>query len=84
MTLRELKSKRKARAIKYLVDNGEYSAPYGSMEAERLNDEGLILDEDYIPLANYLDELINRQIAQQQEQEQQEEIIEELPEEIEE
>ena len=59
MTILEKKSKRKALAIRTLVDNGEYSASYGLNEAERLNDEGKILDIDYEPLAEYLEELIN-------------------------
>lgn len=68
MTLREKKSQRKAKAIRYLVDTGEYSPAYGSMEAERLNDEGLILDIDYEPLAEYLDELMKREIEENSEQ----------------
>lgn len=62
MTLLEKKSKRKAAAIKYLVDDGEYSAGYGLNEAERLNDEGKILDVDYDPLAEYLEELMDKDI----------------------
>jgi len=64
MTLKEKKSKRKADAIKYLVDSGEYSPAYGLMEAERLNDEGKLLDIDYEPLAEYLEELINQPTEQ--------------------
>lgn len=60
MTLKEKKSQRKAKAIKLLVDSGEYSAAFGLLEADRLNDEGLLLDIDYEPLAEYLEELINR------------------------
>lgn len=59
MTLKEKKSQRKALAIKLLVDSGEYSPAYGLLEADRLNDEGLLLDVDYEPLAEYLEELIN-------------------------
>ena len=62
MTLKEKKSKRKADAIKYLVDSGEYSPAYALIEAERLNDEGKILDIDYEPLAEYLEELINKPV----------------------
>lgn len=73
MTILEKKSKRKALAIKTLVDSGEYSAQYGLNEAERLNDEGKLLDVDYEPLAEYLEEIINRPV---------EEVIEEPIEEI--
>lgn len=68
MTLREKKSQRKALAIKTLVDKGEYSAQYGLNEVERLNDEGLILDVDYEPLAEYLEELINTPVEEPQEE----------------
>lgn len=64
MTLKEKKSKRKAEAIKYLVDNGEYSPAYALMEAERLNDEGKILDIDYEPLAEYLEGLMNKPVEE--------------------
>lgn len=74
MTVLGKKSKRKALAIKYLVDNGEYSAQYGLIEAERLNDEGKILDADYEPLAKYLEGIINTPV-----EEPVEEIIEEEP-----
>lgn len=62
MTLLEMKSRRKAKAIKYMVDKGEYSAGYGLKEAERLNDEGLLIDADYLPLAEYLEPLVDKEI----------------------
>lgn len=61
MTLVEKKSKRKATAIKNLVENGEYSVSYALIIAEELNDNGKLLDVDYEPLAEYLEELINKQ-----------------------
>jgi len=64
MTLKEKKSQRKALAIRTLVDNGEYSPEYGLNEAERLNDEGKLLDVDYEPLAECLEELINTPIEE--------------------
>lgn len=64
MTLREKKSQRKAKAIRTLVDNGEYSPAYGLAEAERLNDEGLLLDVDYEPLAEYLEELMEQPVEE--------------------
>lgn len=76
MTLREKKSQRKAKAIKYLVDSGEYSVAYGLSEAERLNDEGLLLDADYGPLAEYLEELLEKEI---EEQEVEEPVEDEMP-----
>jgi len=61
MTLVEKKSKRKATAILNLVKSGEYSPSYALMVAEELNDNGKLLDLDYEPLAEYLEELINKE-----------------------
>lgn len=58
MTVLEKKSKRKALAIRTLVENGEYSPAYALNEAERLNDEGKLLDVDYEPLAEWLEALM--------------------------
>ena len=68
MTLKEKKSKRKALAIRTLVDNGEYSPSYALLEADRLNDEDKLLDVDYEPLAEYLEELINTPVEEVQEE----------------
>ena len=64
MTLLEKKSQRKAKAIRTLVDNGEYSLAYALNEAERLNDEGKLLDVDYEPLAEYLEELMEQPVPE--------------------
>lgn len=58
MTRIEIKSERKKKAIKLLVDNGEYSIAYAIMLAEQLNDEGKLLDDDYDELMKYLEELM--------------------------
>lgn len=58
MTILEKKSERKKKAIMKLVQNGEYSIPYAMMEAERLNDEGKLLDNDYEELMEYLESLL--------------------------
>lgn len=76
MTLIEKKSKRKATAIKNLVENGEYSPSYALMVAEDLNDTGKLLDVDYEPLAEWLEELINKP-EEEDEEENPEENIEE-------
>lgn len=57
-TLIEKKSERKKKAIIKLVESGEYSIAYALMEAERLNDEGKLLDADYEELAEYLEGLL--------------------------
>lgn len=59
MTILEKKSKRKKEAIMQLVSTGEYSIAFAMMEAERLNDEGKLLDNDYEELAEYLESLLN-------------------------
>lgn len=62
MTIIEKKSQRKAKAIKLLVESGEYSVAYALMKAEELNDEGLLLDVDYEPLVEWLEEqLVTRE-----------------------
>ena len=58
MTIIEKKSLRKKKAIMNLVKTGEMSIAYALMEAERLNDEGKLLDVDYEELAEYLEGLL--------------------------
>lgn len=58
MTIIEKKSERKKKAIMLLVQNGEMSIAYALMEAERLNDEGKLLDKDYEELAEWLENLL--------------------------
>ena len=58
MTILEKKSERKKKAIMKLVENGEYSIPFAMIEAERLNDEGKLLDNDYEELMEYLESLL--------------------------
>ena len=58
MTILEKKSERKKKAIMQLVQSGEYSIAFAMMEAERLNDEGKLLDDDYEELAEWLEGLL--------------------------
>lgn len=58
MTILEKKSERKKKAIMQLVQSGEYSIAFAMMEAERLNDEGKLLDDDYEELAEWLESLL--------------------------
>ena len=68
MTILERKSERKKKAIMNLVKTGEYTIAYGLMEAERLNDEGKLLDNDYEEVAEYLESLLeNTQEATEEE-----------------
>lgn len=56
MSIIEKKSQRKAKAIRLLVESGEYSIAYALMLAEELNDSGKLLDVDYEPLVEWLEE----------------------------
>lgn len=58
MTILEKKSERKKKAIYYMVKSGEMSPAYALDYAEKLNDEGKLLDADYEELAEYLESLL--------------------------
>ncbi len=58
MTILEKKSQRKKIALMNLAKTGEYSISYAMIEAERLNDEGKLLDNDYEDLMEYLESLL--------------------------
>lgn len=64
MTIIEKKSLRKKKAIMNLVKTGEMSIAYALMEAERLNDEGKLLDVDYEELAEYLESLLTPEVEE--------------------
>lgn len=67
-TIIEKQSKRRAAAIRYCVDRGEYSPGYAlDMRLEPLHDAGKILDADYEPLADYLWELIEGPVEDEEE-----------------
>lgn len=72
MTIIEKKSLRKKKAIMELVKNQEYSIPFAMMEAERLNDEGKLLDNDYEELAEWLESLLEPQEEEETPEEPQE------------
>ena len=59
MTVIEKSSKRKSKAIKNLVDKGEFSVSYALFIVEHLSDEGKLTDADYTELAEYLENLLN-------------------------
>ena len=69
MTLIEKKSERKKKALINLVEKGEYSIAFALMEAERLNDEGKLLDKDYEEVAEYLESLLEPEEVEIQEEE---------------
>lgn len=69
MTIIEKKSLRKKKAIISLVATREMSIAYALMEAERLNDEGKLLDTDYEELAEYLESLLTPEVEEESEEE---------------
>lgn len=71
-TIIEKKSERKKKAIIQLVQNGEYSIAFAMMEAERLNDEGKLLDNNYEELAEWLESLLEPQEEEETPEEPQE------------
>ena len=65
MTIIERKSQRKKKAIMNMIKTGEMSIAYALMEAERLNDEGKLLDVDYEELAEYLESLLTPEVPEE-------------------
>jgi len=61
MTLIENSSKRKKISILYQVKNGEKSPAFALEMVEKFHDEGKLLDIDYEPLAEYLENLLNEE-----------------------
>lgn len=59
MNIIERKSERKKKAIMLLVESNEYSIQFAMIEAERLNDEDKLLDNDYEELMEWLEVKLN-------------------------
>lgn len=76
MTLLEKQSARKCKALKNLVDRGDYSPAYALEKLEEYFDKGKVIEKDYEELAEYLEDLIDNPI-----EEVEEEIVEEPSEE---
>ena len=74
MTLLEKQSARKCKALKNLVDRGDYSPAYALEKLEEYFDKGKVIESDYEPLAEYLEDLIDNPV---EEEIVEEEIIEE-------
>ena len=68
MGIIEKKSLRKKKAIMLLVESGEYSIQFAMIEAERLNDEDKLLDNDYEELMEWLENLLDPQTPEQDEE----------------
>lgn len=61
MTNLEKSSKRKVKSIKYQVEHGEKSIGTALREVEKLNDEGLLMQKDYEEIAEYLENLMEKE-----------------------
>ena len=61
MNILEKKSRRKAKAIRLLVESQEYSIPYALLLAEEMNDDGRLLDTDFNDLVYWLEEKLEPQ-----------------------
>lgn len=79
MTLLEKQSARKCKALKNLVDRGDYSPAYALEKLEEYFDKGKVIERDYEELAEYLENLIDKPVEESTEP-----IIEEEPEVVEE
>lgn len=79
MTLLEKQSARKCKALKNLVDRGDYSPAYALEKLEEYFDKGKVIERDYEELAEYLENLIDNPVEESTEP-----IIEEEPEVVEE
>ena len=78
MTLLEKQSARKCKALKNMVERGEYSPSYALEKLEEYFDKGKVIEADYEPLAEYLEDLIDNPV---EEEIVEEEIVEEPSEE---
>ena len=78
MTVIERQSERKKKAILYLIERGEYSLGYALLKVEELYDAGKLTEEDYEYLADYIEDLLNKE----EETPVEEEVVEEIPEEV--
>ena len=65
MTLLEKQSARKCKALKNLVDRGDYSPSYALERLEEYFDKGKVIESDYEPLAEYLEGLIDNPVEEE-------------------
>lgn len=61
MNLLEKSSKRKVKALKAMVESQEYSPAFTLEKLENYYDKGRIIPSDYESLAEYLEELLNKE-----------------------
>lgn len=77
MTNLEKSSERKKKSILYQVQNGEKSPAFALEVVERFHDEGKLIEADYEELAEYLENLLNKEDEEPEEVSSEENIEEE-------
>lgn len=65
MTLLEKQSARKCKALKNLVERGDYSPAYALEKLEEYFDKGKVIERDYEELAEYLEDLIDNPVVEE-------------------
>ena len=65
MTLLEKQSARKCKALKNLVERGDYSPAYALEKLEEYFDKGKVIEKDYEELAEYLEDLIDNPVEEE-------------------
>lgn len=73
MTLLEKQSARKCKALRNMVDRGDYSPSYALEKLEEYFDKGKVIQSDYEVLAEYLEELIDTPVEEEFPNEEEEE-----------
>ena len=72
MSLLEKQSARKCKALKNMVERGDYSPAYALEKLEDYFDNGKVIEKDYEELADYLETLLEEPVEEEIEEEQQE------------
>lgn len=68
MTLLEKQSARKCKALRNMVERGDYSPSYALEKLEEYFDKGKVIESDYEPLAEYLEGLIDNPVEEVEEE----------------
>lgn len=61
MSILEKRSATRVKALRRLVDKGEYPVEYAIGKLDELNEKGLLTTKDYEETFEYFDELLNRE-----------------------
>ena len=64
MTILEKRSATRVKALRNLVDKGEYPVEYAIGKLDELNEKGLVTAKDYEETFDYFDEILNKPVAE--------------------